>query len=68
MEEFVDVSNGLQQRASIQLHEQGIDLPAQVHSWEADVRYFGQATSLSVEFTVIEISEQGLQILDKRYD
>jgi 5-oxoprolinase (ATP-hydrolysing) len=56
----------LQAQAINVLVNQGIPTLRQRVKWEADLRYRGQATNLSVSFEIEELRSNGLQILRER--
>lgn len=55
-------------RASATLNADGIDASNQKVTYQADVRYTGQAFQLSIEFTEQELAEQGLDVLKRQFD
>lgn len=56
----------LQLQATNTLVNQGIPVLCQDVKWEADLRYRGQATSLSVTFGLKDLHSDGLQILHEQ--
>lgn len=58
----------LRERASATLIADGIDADKQTITYQADVRYTGQAFQLSIEFTQQELAEQGLDVLKRQFD
>lgn len=66
--ELLVLLDELETRASDTLIQDGIDKSQQLISFQADVRYTGQAFQLSVEFTREEIEAQGLEVLKSQFD
>jgi len=58
----------LQQRASVSLNEDGIAADDQEVTYQADIRYAGQAFQISMEFSINDIRSQGIELLTKRFD
>jgi N-methylhydantoinase A len=58
----------LRRRASEALNADGIDAADQEVTYQADVRYAGQAFEITLEFTAGDIREQGLEHLTGRFD
>lgn len=58
----------LRARASESFLEDGIPESRQVTSYQADIRYAGQAFQLSLGFTAEEIRAQGLAVLTDEFD
>ncbi|MEM0910356.1 MAG: hydantoinase/oxoprolinase family protein [Pseudomonadota bacterium] len=67
-DELAGALNQLASQASSTLAEDGIDAQQQTITFQADVRYTGQAFQLSIEFTQAELSEKGLDILKVQFD
>lgn len=67
-EEIQQVLKELEHRASATLTADNIALDKQQVTYQADVRYTGQAFQLSIEFTEQELSEQGTDLLIKQFD
>ncbi len=68
MNEFEAMLDELQQRASATLSADGISTEEQVVTFQADVRYTGQAFQLCVEFTREELADKGLGLLKEQFD
>lgn len=58
----------LASQASSTLQDDGIDIEQQTITFQADVRYTGQAFQLSIEFTQQELAEKGLDVLKLQFD
>ena len=58
----------LQERASVSLNEDGIAAGDQEMTYQADIRYAGQAFQISMEFSIDDIRSQGIELLTKRFD
>jgi len=58
----------LQQRAAETLNADGIPASKQQVTYQADVRYAGQAFQISMDFTPEELMEKGLALLTERFD
>lgn len=58
----------LKARAGATLLADGIEQGKQDITFQADVRYTGQAFQLSIEFTEAELAEQGLDVLKDQFD
>jgi len=58
----------LRVRASASLDADGIPADQQDVTYQADIRYVGQAFQISMEFTTEDILEQGLSLLTERFD
>jgi N-methylhydantoinase A len=58
----------LKQRAGATLLADGIAQDKQDITFQADVRYTGQAFQLSIEFTEAELAQQGLNVLKDQFD
>jgi N-methylhydantoinase A len=66
--ELEKVLNELKHKASATLITDGIPLSDQEVTYQADVRYTGQAFQLSIEFTLAELQAQGLDVLKYQFD
>ena len=66
--ELLEALDELQKRASATLIADGIAESNQEITFQADVRYTGQAFQLSVEFTLAELQAQGLDVLKAQFD
>jgi len=58
----------LRARASVSLDADGISSEQQEVSFQADIRYIGQAFQISMEFTADDLMEKGLALLTDRFD
>lgn len=58
----------LRERAAETLNADGIPASEQQVSYQADVRYAGQAFQLTMSFTAEEVLEKGLALLTDRFD
>lgn len=58
----------LRQRAAETLNADGIPASMQQVTYQADVRYAGQAFQLTMDFTIEEVMEKGLGLLTDRFD
>ncbi len=58
----------LRARASVSLDADGIPSDQQEVTYQADIRYIGQAFQISMDFTVDDILEKGLAMLTERFD
>ena len=67
-EELADELAQLRGRASATLSADGIDESKQKITYQADVRYTGQAFQLSIEFTEQELADKGIQLLKDAFD
>ncbi|CAK5272605.1 unnamed protein product [Mycena citricolor] len=65
--DVIDVCRHLAREAAAVLEKQGVAQERQSCSWEADMRYTGQAMSLPVVFHVDELVEKGMQIIQDRF-
>jgi N-methylhydantoinase A len=54
--------------ASQSLDADGIPAEQQEVTYQADIRYFGQAFEISMEFTADDLLEKGLALLTERFD
>ena len=66
--ELATVLDELKNKASATLSTDGIALSDQEVTYQADVRYTGQAFQLSIEFTLAELQAQGLEVLKSQFD
>jgi len=66
--ELLTVLDELKNKASATLSTDGIALSDQEVTYQADVRYTGQAFQLSIEFTLAELQAQGLEVLKSQFD
>ena len=66
--ELSTVLDELKNKASATLSTDGIALSDQEVTYQADVRYTGQAFQLSIEFTLAELQAQGLEVLKSQFD
>ncbi|WP_026376556.1 hydantoinase/oxoprolinase family protein [Aestuariibacter salexigens] len=67
-EELSQALTELKEKATATLNADGISKDMQSVTYQADVRYTGQAFQLSIEFTEQELQEQGLDLLVKQFD
>ncbi len=58
----------LHQRAAASLNADGIPEDKQVVTYQADLRYVGQAFQLTLDFTAEELLDQGLALLTDKFD
>jgi len=58
----------LRARAAVSLDADGIPAEQQEVSFQADIRYIGQAFQISMEFTADDLMEKGLALLTDRFD
>ncbi len=58
----------LRARASVSLDADGIPSEQQEVTYQADIRYVGQAFQISMDFTVDDIMAKGLSLLTERFD
>ena len=58
----------LRARASVSLDADGIPSEQQEVTYQADIRYVGQAFQISMDFTADDIMEKGLSLLTERFD
>lgn len=58
----------LRARAAVSLDADGIPSEQQEVSFQADLRYIGQAFQISMEFTADDLMEKGLALLTDRFD
>ncbi len=64
---LVDIKD-LQQRAAQTLIRDGIAQSEQEVTYQADLRYVGQAFQLTIDFSVAELEQQGLDLLIAAFD
>jgi N-methylhydantoinase A/oxoprolinase/acetone carboxylase beta subunit len=62
----VDACRELSSKASDILERQGIPPASQQHSFQADMRYQGQALSLPVTFALPDLENGGFTLLEQR--
>jgi N-methylhydantoinase A len=55
-------------RAAVSLNADGISEAEQEVTYQADLRYAGQAFEITMDFTTDELTEQGLALLTDRFD
>ncbi|MFT2092777.1 hydantoinase/oxoprolinase family protein [Paraglaciecola sp. 2405UD69-4] len=67
-EELAEALNELKEKACATLIADGIDIANQDVTYQADVRYTGQAFQLSIEFSQEELLAQGLDVLKSQFD
>ena len=67
-EEFIHQLDMLRARASESFEADGILADQQEVSYEADIRYAGQAFQLSLNVTVNELKDKGLAVLTDEFD
>lgn len=67
-EELQNALVDLKARAGATLLADGIEQDKQDITFQADVRYTGQAFQLSIEFTEAELDKQGLAVLKDQFD
>ncbi len=67
-DELATALEELANQASTTLSDDGIDVSQQTITFQADVRYTGQAFQLSIEFTQEELAEKGLDVLKQQFD
>ena len=60
--------DGLRERASQALIADGIDASRHEISYQADLRYVGQAFQISVDFSAQELAERGIALLTEQFD
>jgi len=58
----------LRARASVSLDTDGIPSEQQEVTYQADIRYVGQAFQISMEFTADDLMDKGLAMLTERFD
>jgi N-methylhydantoinase A len=68
VDEFSKELDDLRNRASLSFEEDGIPADQQEVTYEADIRYAGQAFQLSLETTAEKIRKQGLAVLTDEFD
>jgi len=67
-EELLKDLEDLRVRASVSLDADGIPADQQETTYQADIRYAGQAFQISMEFTIEDILQNGLALLTERFD
>ncbi len=67
-EELLTDLEELRARASVSLLADGISAAQLEVSYQADIRYIGQAFQISMEFTAANIKAQGLSLLTEQFD
>lgn len=68
VDEFITELDELRNRASVSFEADGIPADQQEVTYEADIRYAGQAFQLSLETTAELIRERGLAVLTDEFD
>jgi len=68
LEQLRDDLDELRQRASQALIVDGIDESRHEISFQADLRYVGQAFQITVDFTAEELAERGIALLTEQFD
>jgi N-methylhydantoinase A len=68
VEELLRDLEELRIRASVSLDVGGIPSEQQEVTYQADIRYVGQAFQISMEFSADEIMQQGVSLLTSRFD
>ena len=68
VDEFVQELDDLRARASVSFEADGIPRDQQEVTYQADIRYAGQAFQLSLETTAGEIRDKGLALLTDEFD
>lgn len=68
VDEFVQELEELRDRASVSFEADGIPADQQEVTYEADIRYAGQAFQLSLETTAEQIRDKGLAVLTDEFD
>ncbi len=58
----------LRDRAAVSLNADGIPQERQEVTYQADMRYAGQAFQITMDFSADELMEQGLALLTERFD
>jgi N-methylhydantoinase A len=58
----------LRQRAAVSLNADGIPEDKQEVTYQADLRYVGQAFQITMDFTADDLLEKGLSLLTDRFD
>ncbi|KAI0320578.1 Hydantoinase/oxoprolinase-domain-containing protein [Amylostereum chailletii] len=67
LEHIKELCEGLLAKAAAILENQGVGSSSQARFWEADCRFKGQATNLSVAFDLDDILTSGSSILEERF-
>lgn len=68
LDEVVGILDGLTRQVSDSLEKQGIPANEQTITWQADVRYRGQALLLTQEVSPDALRKDGLELLQKAFD
>jgi N-methylhydantoinase A len=68
VDELLEQLDELRTRASVSFEEDGIPPSDQEITYQADIRYSGQAFQLSLSFTAAEILDGGLAVLTDEFD
>lgn len=68
LEQFLSELEALKIRASISFEKDGIAADKQEVTYQADIRYAGQAFQISLGVSAEEIKEKGLEILTEEFD
>ncbi|HJL92941.1 MAG TPA: hydantoinase/oxoprolinase family protein [Woeseiaceae bacterium] len=68
LEEFLTELESLRTRASVSFEKDGIEADKQEVTYQADIRYAGQAFQLSLGVSVDAINNKGLTILTDEFD
>jgi len=68
LDEVVGILEGLTKQVSDSLESQGIPAEQQAITWQADVRYEGQALLLTQDVVPDELREEGLTLLQAAFD
>ncbi|MFT4939829.1 MAG: N-methylhydantoinase A [Paraglaciecola sp.] len=68
LKEFTTMLKELEQKAGETLSRDGIPYSKQTITFQADLRYTGQAFQLSVEFTRKQLEQEGLAVLKRQFD
>lgn len=64
--DIIDACRSLASQASQVLETQGVVTTRQRHTFEADMRYSGQALNLPVGFALEALEQDGLDVLERR--
>ena len=68
LEQFLSELEALKIRASISFEKDGIAADKQEVTYQADIRYAGQAFQISLGVSAEELKEKGLEILTEEFD
>ncbi len=68
VDEFVQELEDLRARASVSFEADGIPRDQQEVTYQADIRYAGQAFQLSLQTTAEEVRDKGLAVLTDEFD